>query len=235
MKFNKGAIMRSIEQPFVRNDHPTFETGDTVRVDYKVVEGNRSRIQSFEGVVIARKNGTGARTSITVRKVSFGEGVERVFPLASPLIDKIEIVKRGRTRRSKLYYLRELRGKAARLQTDVGRQEADRAAARDARATRLADAAAAEEAEARAAAEAAEAAEQAEAAEANDEADVTEVAEQAEAAEPVAEVEAAAEPVEEVPAETDAPEEAAASTEEEPAGEEPAGDEDTEEEEPKND
>mgnify|MGYP000403136107 CR=1 FL=1 len=217
MKFNKGAIMRSIEQPFVRNDHPTFETGDTVRVDYKVVEGNRSRIQSFEGVVIARKNGTGARTSITVRKVSFGEGVERVFPLASPLIDKIEIVKRGRTRRSKLYYLRELRGKAARLQTDVGRQEADRAAARDARATRLADAAAAEEAEARAASEAAE---QAEAADANAEAEVAEP-EVTEAAEPVAE---------EAPAEADAPEEAEASAEEEPAG-----DEDAEEEEPKND
>src|SRR5690606_4689383 len=100
------------------------------RVDYKVVEGNRSRIQAFEGVVIARKNGKGARSTITVRKVSGGEGVERVFPLNSPLIDKIAIVKRGRTRRAKLYYLRELRGKAARLKTDLRRQEADRAAAR---------------------------------------------------------------------------------------------------------
>lgn len=133
MKYNKGAIMRSIEQPFVRDDHPEFETGDTVRVDYKVVEGNRSRIQAFEGVVIARKNGKGARSSITVRKVSGGEGVERMFPLSSPLIDKIEIVRRGRSRRSKLYYLRELRGKAARLKTDVARQEADRAAVRAAR------------------------------------------------------------------------------------------------------
>lgn len=204
MKFNKGAIMRSIEQPFVRNDHPTFETGDTVRVDYKVVEGNRSRIQSFEGVVIARKNGSGARTSITVRKVSFGEGVERVFPLASPLIDKIEIVKRGRTRRSKLYYLRELRGKAARLQTDVGRQEADRAAARNARATRLADAAAAEEAEAKAAAEAAEqaAAAEAEETEVVEEAEVTEqAAEEVDAVEP----ETAEEP--EAAADTETPEE----------------------------
>ena len=133
MKYNKGAIMRSIEQPSVRDDHPDFETGDTVRVDYKVVEGNRSRIQAFEGVVIARKNGRGARSSITVRKVSGGEGVERMFPLASPLIDKIVIVRRGRSRRSKLYYLRALRGKASRLKTDVARQEADRAAVRAAR------------------------------------------------------------------------------------------------------
>jgi large subunit ribosomal protein L19 len=130
MKYNKGAILRSIEQPFMRNDHPEFDTGDTVRVDYKVVEGNRTRIQAFEGVVIARKNGRGARSTITVRKVTAGEGVERIFPFNSPLIDKLTVVKRGRTRRAKLYYLRELRGKAARLRTDVGRQEADRAAAR---------------------------------------------------------------------------------------------------------
>ena len=130
MKYNKGAILRSIEQPYVRDDHPEFDTGDTVRVDYKVVEGNRTRIQAFEGVVIAKKNGKGARATVTVRKVSFGEGVERVFPLTSPLIDKIEIVRRGRARRAKLYYLRERRGKAAKLKTDVGRQEADRAALR---------------------------------------------------------------------------------------------------------
>src|SRR5690606_14688457 len=133
MKYNKGAILRSIEQPYIRDDIPEFATGDTVRVDYKVVEGNRSRVQAFEGVVIARKNGKGARSTVTVRKVSFGEGVERVFPINSPLISNIEIVRRGRTRRSKLYYLRELRGKAARLKTDVGRQEEDRAAARAAR------------------------------------------------------------------------------------------------------
>ena len=130
MKYNKGAILRSIEQPFMRDDHPQFDTGDTIRVDYKVTEGNRSRVQAFEGVVIARKNGKGARSTITVRKVSFGEGVERIFPLHSPVIDKIEIVRRGRSRRAKLYYLRELRGKAARLKTDVARQEEDRAAAR---------------------------------------------------------------------------------------------------------
>ena len=133
MKYNKGAILRSIEQPFMRDDVPEFDTGDTIRVDYKVVEGNRSRVQAFEGVVIAKKNGKGARASVTVRKVSFGEGVERVFPIHSPLIDKIVVVRRGRTRRAKLYYLRELRGKKARLRTDVGRQELDRAAARAAR------------------------------------------------------------------------------------------------------
>ena len=133
MKYNKGAILRSIEQPFMRDDVPEFDTGDTIRVDYKVVEGNRSRIQVFEGVVIARKNGKGARSSVTVRKVSFGEGVERVFPIHSPLIDKIVVVRRGRTRRAKLYYLRNLRGKKARLRTDTARQEMDRAAARAAR------------------------------------------------------------------------------------------------------
>lgn len=133
MKYNKGAILRSIEQPFMRDDIPQFDTGDTVRVDYKVTEGNRSRVQAFEGVVIARKNGKGARSTITVRKVSFGEGVERIFPLHSPVIDKIEIVRRGRSRRAKLYYLRGLRGKAARLKTDVARQEQDRAAARASR------------------------------------------------------------------------------------------------------
>lgn len=131
MKYNKGAILRSIEQPYLKDNIPDFTTGDTVRVDYKVIEGNRTRVQAFEGVVIARKNGkVGARSTFTVRKVSFGEGVERVFPIHSPLIDGIHIVRRGRTRRAKLYYLRDLRGKAARLKTDVGRQEEDRAAAR---------------------------------------------------------------------------------------------------------
>ncbi len=133
MKYNKGAILRAIEQPFLKDDLPEFDTGDTVRVDYRVVEGNRTRIQAFEGVVIARQNGKGARASFTVRKISFGEGVERVFPVHSPLIDAIHIVRRGRSRRAKLYYLRDLRGKAARLKTDVGRQEEDRAQARAAR------------------------------------------------------------------------------------------------------
>ena len=134
MKYNKGAILLSIEKPYLKTDLPLFDTGDTVCVHYKVSEGSRTRIQNFEGVVIARQNGkTGARASFTVRKISFNEGVERVFPLHSPLIDQIEIIRRGRTRRAKLYYLRNLRGKAARLKTDVSRQEADRATAKSAK------------------------------------------------------------------------------------------------------
>ncbi len=134
MKYNKGAILRSIEQPFLKENLPEFDTGDTVRVDYRVSEGNRSRIQAFEGVVIARNNGkTGARSTFTVRKISFGTGVERVFPLHSPLISGLTVVRRGRTRRAKLYYLRDLRGKASRLKTDIGRQEVDRAAFRASR------------------------------------------------------------------------------------------------------
>src|SRR5690606_15319489 len=130
MKYNKGAILRSIEQPLIRDDIPEFDTGDTIPVDYKVVEGTRTRVQAFEGVVIARKSGKGSRSTVMVRKVSFGEGVERVFPVNSPLISAITVVRRGRTRRSKLSYLRDPRGKAARRRPDVGRQEGDRAAAR---------------------------------------------------------------------------------------------------------
>jgi large subunit ribosomal protein L19 len=127
MKYNKGAIIRSIEQPFLKSDLPQFDTGDTVKVDYKVIEGNRTRAQAFEGTVISRQNGKkGARASFTVRKISFGEGVERVFPLHSPLIQNITVIRRGKTRRAKLYYLRNLRGKAARLETDLGRQDQDR-------------------------------------------------------------------------------------------------------------
>ena len=214
MKYNKGAILRSIEQPFIKDDVPAFDTGDTVRVDYKVVEGTRSRIQAFEGVVIAKQNGKGARASFTVRKVSFGEGVERVFPLHSPLIDKIDVTRRGRSRRAKLYYLRELRGKAARLKTDVGRQEEDRAAARVNRENKVkADAAAAEQAAkdaaaaevaAREAAEAeAKAAEEAKAAaEAEAKAAQAQAAEEAKAAEEAAKQEAeAAQDEETAPAE----------------------------------
>jgi large subunit ribosomal protein L19 len=93
---------------------PEFGPGDTVRVHYKVVEGDRSRVQVYEGVVIARSN-NGLSSSFTVRKISYGEGVERVFPLYSPRIDKIEVVRRGHVRRAKLYYLRERRGKSARI------------------------------------------------------------------------------------------------------------------------
>ena len=93
---------------------PEFSAGDTVRVNVKVVEGTRERVQAYEGVCIARKN-DGINSSFTVRKISYGEGVERVFPLYSPRIDSIEVVRRGAVRRAKLYYLRDRRGKSARI------------------------------------------------------------------------------------------------------------------------
>ena len=96
-------------------DIPDFKAGDTVRVGYKVTEGSRHRVQNYEGVCISRKNGTGIAGSFTVRKISFGEGVERVFPLHSTNIDNITVVRRGRVRRAKLYYLRSRRGKSARI------------------------------------------------------------------------------------------------------------------------
>tara|TARA_B100000674_G_scaffold64401_1_gene44629 strand:+ start:619 stop:1014 length:396 start_codon:yes stop_codon:yes gene_type:complete len=94
---------------------PDFASGDTIKVGYKITEGERTRIQNYEGVVIARKGGSTLAASFTVRKISFGEGVERVFPLYSTNIDSITVVRRGRVRRSKLYYLRGLRGKSARI------------------------------------------------------------------------------------------------------------------------
>jgi large subunit ribosomal protein L19 len=103
-----------IEQAQIRDDVPDFRPGDTLKVHVKVVEGNRSRIQLFQGVVIRRQGG-GLRETFTVRKVSYGVGVERTFPVHSPSIDKIEVATRGRVRRAKLYYLRDLRGKAARI------------------------------------------------------------------------------------------------------------------------
>ena len=96
-------------------DIPDFKAGDTVRVGYKVTEGSRTRVQNYEGVCIARNNGNGIAGSFTVRKISFGEGVERVFPLYSTNIDSITVVRRGRVRRAKLYYLRSRRGKSARI------------------------------------------------------------------------------------------------------------------------
>ncbi|MEO0999768.1 MAG: 50S ribosomal protein L19 [Pseudomonadota bacterium] len=96
-------------------DVPEFQAGDTVRVGYKVTEGSRTRVQNYEGVVIGRKGGNGIGGSFTVRKISFGEGVERVFPLHSPNIDSITVVRRGKVRRAKLYYLRSRRGKSARI------------------------------------------------------------------------------------------------------------------------
>ena len=97
---------------------PDFKAGDTVRVGYKVTEGTRTRVQMYEGVVISRKGG-GIGASFTVRKISFGEGVERVFPLYSTNIEAIEVVRRGRVRRAKLYYLRSRRGKSARIVEDT--------------------------------------------------------------------------------------------------------------------
>ncbi len=98
----------------LRTDIPPFRAGDTVKVHVKVVEGNRSRIQVFQGVVI-RRSGGGVRETFTVRKVSFGVGVERTFPVHTPVVDRIEVVTRGDVRRAKLYYLRSLRGKAAKI------------------------------------------------------------------------------------------------------------------------
>ncbi|MCG5239230.1 50S ribosomal protein L19 [Azospirillum doebereinerae] len=103
-----------IEKALGSKTIPAFSSGDTVRVNVKVVEGTRERVQAYEGVVIARKN-AGVNSSFTVRKISYGEGVERVFPLYSPRIDSIELVRKGAVRRAKLYYLRDLRGKAARI------------------------------------------------------------------------------------------------------------------------
>ena len=103
-----------IDRDSLRSDIPEFRPGDTVKVHVRVVEGNRSRIQVFQGVVIRRQGG-GVRETFTVRKISYGVGVERTFPVHSPSIEKIEPVTRGKVRRAKLYYLRELRGKAARI------------------------------------------------------------------------------------------------------------------------
>lgn len=107
-------LIKAVEQGQFKNDIPDFSPGDTVKVHVKVVEGNRERIQVFEGVVIRRRGG-GLGETFTVRRVSYGVGVERTFPLHSPRIDKIEVTKRGRVRRARLYYLRKLRGKAARI------------------------------------------------------------------------------------------------------------------------
>ena len=107
-------IIDKVDAASLRDDIPNFRPGDTVDVHVKVIEGSKSRIQVFKGVVIRRQNG-GIRETFTVRKISFGIGVERTFPVHSPNIEKIEVVTRGAVRRAKLYYLRELRGKAAKI------------------------------------------------------------------------------------------------------------------------
>ena len=113
-------IIKSIEKAQLRTDRPDFNVGDTLRVFVKVVEGNRERLQAFEGTVIARRNGS-CRETFTVRRVSYGIGVERTFPLHSPRVDHIEIIRRGKVRRAKLYYLRDLQGKAAKIK-EAGRR-----------------------------------------------------------------------------------------------------------------
>jgi len=107
-------IIKSIEKAQLRTDRPDFNVGDTLRVFVKVVEGNRERLQAFEGTVIARRNGS-CRETFTVRRVSYGIGVERTFPLHSPRVDHIQVIRRGKVRRAKLYYLRNLQGKAAKI------------------------------------------------------------------------------------------------------------------------
>ena len=107
-------ILQAITQEQLRSDLPSFRPGDTLKVHVKVIEGTRERIQLFEGVVIKRRGG-GISETFTVRKISYGVGVERTFPFNSPKIEKIEVSRRGKVRRAKLYYLRELRGKAARI------------------------------------------------------------------------------------------------------------------------
>lgn len=118
---NTAPQIQALEAAQLRTDIPEFRTGDTVRVHYKIVEGDKERIQVFQGLVI-KQHRAGARSTFTVRKVSFNVGVERIFPLYSPRIDKVEVMGKGVVRRSRLFYLRELQGKAARLrdQKDVG-------------------------------------------------------------------------------------------------------------------
>jgi|CXWL01.1.fsa_nt_gi large subunit ribosomal protein L19 len=103
-----------VEKTQIRENTPNFQPGDTLRVHVRIKEGNKERLQAFEGICIARKHG-GVRETITVRKVSFGVGVERIFPLHATVIDHIDVIRRGKVRRAKLYYLRDLRGKAARI------------------------------------------------------------------------------------------------------------------------
>ena len=107
-------IIAMLEKEQMRGDIPDFKTGDTVKVYVRIIEGQKQRLQAYEGVVIRKRNGD-CRSSFTVRKISYGVGVERTFPLHSPIIDKIEIVTRGKVRRSRLYYLRSLRGKKAKI------------------------------------------------------------------------------------------------------------------------
>ena len=118
----------SVEKLQLKDNLPDFKAGDTVRVHVRIKEGNKERLQAFEGLCIARKHG-GIRETVTIRKISFGVGVERIFPLHATIIDHIDLIRRGRVRRAKLYYLRELRGKAARIkELDTRNKDAAKAA-----------------------------------------------------------------------------------------------------------
>jgi large subunit ribosomal protein L19 len=107
-------LIKNLEREMIRMDLPSFSAGDTIKVYVKIREGEKERIQVFQGVVISKRN-NGAQSTFTVRKISYGVGVERVFPAHSPYIDQIEVITKGRVRRAKIYYLRKLRGKAARI------------------------------------------------------------------------------------------------------------------------
>jgi large subunit ribosomal protein L19 len=109
------SLISAVESSQIKKDLPEFRPGDQVRVHFKVIEGGNERIQAFEGTVI-RRRGAGLGKSFTVRKISYGVGIERIFPVNSPRIEKIELMRRGRVRRAKLYYLRDLKGKAARIE-----------------------------------------------------------------------------------------------------------------------
>ena len=121
---NAVPAISAIEESQARTDIPEFKAGDTVRVHVRIKEGDKERTQVFEGVVIRKRHGGPTRASFTVRKISYGVGVERVFPLHSPRLEKIEVAVRGRVRRSRLYYLRDLTGKAARIRERTGPQHA---------------------------------------------------------------------------------------------------------------
>lgn len=110
------SVIRAIEAEGLKKDVPAFRSGDRVKVHVRVVEGDKSRIQIFEGDVIGRRSGGGSRATFTVRKTSGGVGVERIFPVHSPIVEKIEVIRRGKVRRAKLYFLRERAGKKARIQ-----------------------------------------------------------------------------------------------------------------------
>ena len=110
-------LVESIEQEYLKKEVPQFDVGDTVKVFVKVVEGDKERLQAYEGIVIAKRNGS-VRETFTVRRISYGVGVERTFPLHSPRIDRIEVVRKGKVARAKLYYLRERTGKSARVKED---------------------------------------------------------------------------------------------------------------------